>query len=214
MFKNAESTVFAARAARIAFGAYLIIGAILMTLAAIGVAGPSPWVVFVGSWIVAFVMSRVVRVAIGPREENPETWLLASLVVPGIGLSLMMPLLVHLPIAALLGGGDGFDTWVRMSIAVVGPTHLALAALVTVRAIGLVRGSTATLTPAVIYLACVVVSLASSAELLFIPTILVAVTGLAILPVLKHMATIVWFERGSVVEVPRAIALNAARSAA
>ncbi|HEY5935830.1 MAG TPA: hypothetical protein VIU61_14375 [Kofleriaceae bacterium] len=205
MFKP-ESTVFAERAGRIAFGAYLIAGAALTLLSLAG-AGPAPWTVFVGSWAVAFAMNHVVRKTVGPREDKPDTWLLASLVVPGIGLALMLPLLVHLPIALLLGGFDGFDAWARMSVEVVGPTHVVLAILVTVRAVGLVRGWTSTPSPGVVYAACVAVSLAGSAALLFIPTIIVALTGLAVLPVLKHMGTLVWFERGSL-DVPRAVALS------
>jgi len=207
MFKP-ESTVVAARAARIAFGASLLAGAALF-LGALATSGPPPWMVFVGTWLVAFGASHVVRKAVGPREAKPDRWLLASLVVPGIGLALMMPLLVHLPIAALLGGGEGFDAWARLSVAVVGPTHLVLAAFATVRAIGLVRGAGWTPTPGVIYAACVAVSLAGSMELLFLPTVIVALTGLTIVPVLKHMGTIVWFERGAL-DVPRAVALSPA----
>lgn len=165
--------------------------------------------VMVCSWLAAFGMDHAVRKLVGPRRAGADTWLLASLVVPGIGIALMMPLLVHLPFAVALGGADAFDSWAGLSITIVGPAHLALALLVSLRAIGLVRASF-TPTPGHIYILVVAVSFVASAEFLFIPPILVAITGLTIVPLVHHMEVIANAERAILPTVPRAIALVSA----
>jgi hypothetical protein len=209
MFRT-ESNVFAARVGRIAFGAYLTAGAILLLLdlADGRRGGTHAFELVVGSWLVALGMGYFVRKLVGARSAPRDAWLLTSLVLPGIGISLMMPLLVHLPIVAVLAGVSGFESWARTSFAIVGPSHLVLAALVVMRSYGLVRGSGFTPSIGHIYLGAVAVSLPNGAELLFIPTIIVALTGLTIVPLLRHMAEVVETERAVLpADPPRAVAL-------
>ncbi|MEJ7597095.1 MAG: hypothetical protein WKG01_04225 [Kofleriaceae bacterium] len=206
MFRS-ERTVMAARVQRIAFGVVLIAGAGVLfdRLISLRAGEIHAWAVLPGAWAAAFFAGALARRFAPTRVRDPERWLLASLVLPGVGISMMLPLLVHLPFALVLGGRHGFDSWAQYSLEITGTAHGALALLVVARATGLVRGTGFTPTPHKIYLVVVIVACIPYIVLFAIPPLLVALTGIAIVPLLRHMAVIVEAERAVLTAVPTAI---------
>jgi hypothetical protein len=200
-----DADVMAARVGRIVFGVVL-----LLTLQAIAVlyivAGPLDhrggvhvWHLLVGGWVVGFgarLLARIVafRVLARGTRRAGDRLLWASLVVPMVGLSFLMPLSLHMPFALLGGDGRTFDAWVAASALITGHAHVALAILCTRRATALVDGLPAR-SPVSIAFLTVAVSAFPSILLYGIPPILVAITGIPMLPVIEHMETIVRQER-------------------
>src|SRR5689334_7689657 len=124
MFENdpTRAGIPSARVARIVFGGILIAGAVLLYPASRhGLAA----IVMPITWMVAGLVAIE----------------FAALVVPSVGVVLMLPLLLHMPWAVFMANSlDGFDTWVKLSLVIVGPTHLVAAALVGLRAFQLTTG--------------------------------------------------------------------------
>jgi len=208
----AHDQVIAQRTGRVAFGVALLVGVAVLGERAASGRTLHAGIILPISWATAFAAyAGAKRVARRPGVHPDASRLAASLVVPGIGISLTLPLLLHLPIAMLVTGPHRFDDWVRLSCCAMGPTHLALAILVTVRGIQLTTHGRA-LTPTRIYWLTVAASCVPWVVFLGIPPLMVAVTGLPFIPLLRHMATIVDRERGEIgaaSTLPRAIALGA-----
>src|SRR5690349_11715443 len=76
----------------------------------------------------------VVRLIVWLVDPAPrgDALLAASLAIPAAGLALMLPLSLHM----IVMKGD-FDSWVRMSVTVVGLAHVVFAVLFAARAVGL-----------------------------------------------------------------------------
>ena len=193
--------VYGRRLARVGFGAVLVVGVVVL-VARIGppeLARPfvnrSPVTPHVASllavaWAAAFVVYALVRRFAPRRPCAPRQLLGASLVVPGLGIALLLPLTLHLAVALAFGGaGDGFDQWALLSRDLTAPAHVAFAVLVTRRALCLARGERAP-SPGRIFAIVVIVASVPWA-MLVLPPVLVAVTGAPLVPLLAAMEPLV-----------------------
>ncbi len=204
--------VVARRAARVGFGATLIAGAAAMVGATLDDTGVldlpmAHWFAIV--WAAAVAVGAVAWLVARrwPRVE-PDSLAVVGLTVPAIGLALMAPLTLQLPIVLWVSGVSDFDDWVQLSVAITGVAHLALALLSAVRAHQLARDTTP-MAVSTIFAAVVVVSMIPFIVLYLIPPILVAITGAAYLPLLYAPAWIARRERALLSTTPplaRAIA--------
>ncbi len=210
MFRNLEvDAVIARRMARIAFGGVLMAGALILIHQALSGAVSRAGLTLVITWAAAFAAYAVTRQLVlrsGPRSADSLE--AASLVVPGIGIAFTLPLLMHLPFAMLLGAGTkGFDDWVAISAIIVGPTHVALAALIALRGWQLATDRK-TISRARVYWLAVLVSCVPGLAYLAIPPAIVMLTGLPFITLLGYMDTLVARERaelGAEATAPRAI---------
>lgn len=166
------------RAARIAFGITLLAGASVLAHQLVTTREPQAVLVLLGSWAAAFTAYAVCGL-LGSRRPLAHAGELAvpGLVLPSIGVALLLPLTLHVPVAfAVTGELDWFDEWAQLSGFITGPTHLVLATLVAYRARQLATGAKA-ITTGVIFWACLGVSCVPFAFLYLIPPVLVAITG-------------------------------------
>ncbi len=198
------------RVGRIAFGVVLLAGTAILAHRIVTLDQPRCARVILATWPAAFV-AYLIAGRLGSRRPLDHAGELAivSLVVPSLGAALLLPLTLHLPVAALVSrSGRGFDDWALVSLIITGPTHLVLAALVSERARHLAIGVTP-LSPLKIYGICVAVSCLPFA-LLVLPPFLVMMTGI---PLLGPM---IWMERlaardhvqAAAEALPRAIAVR------
>lgn len=193
--------VLARRTGRIAFGVGFLVGPALIVLlhvaGVVEVKHVAPFLLtgWFGALLARIVVTAVARswLADGDGRTGDEL-LTASLVVPGVVLAFLGPLSLHAPIAFALGGHEGLDGWTAMGFMVVGFAHLTLAALVVLRAWRLVEGEHA-MSPTRIYCWVVGAACVPGALAFGIPPIITAFTGVAALPLLKHMQSIVDEER-------------------
>lgn len=209
-----DVAILADRARRLAFGSALVVGAGGLVLRTLLVASqgpssaPAAWQIVTGAWLVACLgyigASPIARriLAATRRRRADDDWLAASLVVPAVGLSLLLPLSLHMPFALLLGGARGFEAWAGMSVFIVGHAHVVLAVLTARRALALVREDTPR-SPGSIYLITVIAAAIPFGVFYAIPPILVAVTGVPILALLHVMESIVARERVLLSDLPR-----------
>jgi len=154
-------------------------------------------IVGVASWLVA---SRV-RCHVTPRTLFAE-----SLMVPGIGIALMLPITLHMPFVIALGGSDVFDFWVGASVLLTGFAHIVFAVACACRGYRLAVNQPAW-SPRAVYALTVVTSCFPFIVLFAIPPALVAVTALPFIPLLARMETLANREReelGNAEELPRA----------
>jgi len=206
-----NSSLYGRRAGRIAFGTVLFAGtAVLVQRLVHG--GPllgqaHAWQIIAATWIAAAVVGKIVAVASSGSARDPQGMFKASVVVPSIGIALLLPLTLQMPFLLGDGGAAEFDGWAKVSLPIAGATHLVFAALVALRASRLVEGGVArVITPGQIYVIVIAVSCIPFALLYMIPPVIVALTGLPILPLLYAMKNLVERERAAVPELPRAIA--------
>jgi hypothetical protein len=202
MFETNLDTLGGRRAGRIAFGTVLIAGAL-----AILVRPHLPFYIsaaelMVGSWVCAFAAA----LALGQVPVRESGYMFkTSIVVPSIGIALMLPLLLHLPVVAAAAGTRSFDAWVDLSIIFVGPAHLAFALMAALRGARLTDGKPAQSVNS-LYVWVLIVSCIPFV-LFLIPPLLVGLTGAFILPVLFYQSRLVEQERHSMTNhLPRAIA--------
>jgi hypothetical protein len=204
------NTVLGRRIGRIGFGAVLLAGTALLVhrLTSPSIESAHAWIVVVGTWGVAIVTYLVAsRLGSLRRLRRPDELAKAGLVLPSVGVAVLMPITIHLPFVIFgEGGRSAFDEWAELSLAITGPTHIALAGLVLIRAFQLATSDRA-LSPWAIYLVCVVVSCIPYAFLFFIPPALVALTGLPMLALMKLLGHIADAERTEASELPHAIAM-------
>jgi hypothetical protein len=205
MFERDRNVEIASRrAGRIAFGLVLIAGAVLLVFNALHEVVIEPAVQVPLTWVCAFLVAGIVRLA--TRRPLPADRLRArfapSIVVPSIGIALMAPLSIHLPVVSYLFGVDAYRDWVEISILVTGLTHVVTATLVGLRAGQLVAGHSRPVGMAAVYLTGVGVSCVPFALLYMIPPAIVAVTGLALFPLLVYQRRIVEREQTIDVDLP------------
>lgn len=177
--------------------------------AAIPLAFTAAW--FLGAWR----LRRLARAAAGSSGdlftdlERLERWTVweragdavarlerKSFVLPLVALSLLLPLTLHLFVAAVLLSArvEEFNTWIVISLVLVGHAHAVLAVL-AVRHVTRVQRETASGWPVgggkrgmVALFWTVAASTVPGAVLLFVPPILVAVTGVVFVPLMFHWA--------------------------
>ena len=199
MFKT---TRFGRAIGRIVFGTVLIAGALVLVLRLAHARHPEAAEVLVTTWIVA-ILAWLVITPLVDIERPLGRLLKASFVLPTIGVALVLPLSLHMLVVLSGFGLEEFDGWAQWSLWIAGTSHIALAILAACRAAQLVDHEVA-LTPEKIFTSVIVVSCLPFALLFVIPPIIVGMTGLAFLPLLKHME--VWIAREQMPELPRAVA--------
>lgn len=201
------SDAMSRRAARTQLGVVLIAGAAVLWSRAIALdldrSDPPihAATIVVATWIVALLAAGLGSLA--GRRPGAAWGLAPSLYLPGVGLALVLPLTIHLPVVLLLGGN--FDLWCGLSAPITGIAHVALALLVASRACALADGRP-TRSPVSIYTIVLAISCVPFVVLWAIPPILVSLTGLPFLPILRAMETIAARDRTEPVELPAAYA--------
>jgi hypothetical protein len=194
--------VAARRMVRIAFGTVLIVGAAALVANDLRGQPVQPALLVPLTWAGAFIAGAWVRM-FGARPvpiEQARARLDASIVLPSIGIALMLPLTLHLPVVLALGGVADYAAWVKLSIVLTGLTHVVVATMVGIRGAQLAAGRQPFSITA-IYLTAIGVSCVPFALLLFIPPLIVAVTGLAYLPLLVYQRDLVERERAELPDV-------------
>lgn len=198
-------TLVAARAARVGFGAVLIVGAVVAAHGAWherDVLGYSIAAWFGVVWVAAFALGAVAwAIARLVPEGRADRLVEAGVVVPAIGLALMTPLTIHLPFALGIDDEAGFSTWVQVSIPITALAHFALAWLSARRVRKIVRGELAATVPAILG-NVIVVSMVPFVVLYLIPPLLVALTGFAYLPILYLQGAIAEREHARLAALP------------
>jgi hypothetical protein len=227
------SDVMARRIGRIVFGAMLFVGVAYLIVALYSGGFGRRWThhgsgglhdfrqrfdaaEIIGlTWLTAILAGLVAwRVALRRTfVADPEALFARSLMIPAAGISLILPLTLHLPVVLVLADHASFDTWVAVSMCITGLAHLVLAATSAARGYQLVAGKRAW-TPRGIYAATVVTSCLPFIILYAIPPILVAITALPFLPLLRAMERIVVRERAELADAPRLLPRAVARPAA
>jgi hypothetical protein len=198
------------RVGRIAAGAVLIAGAGVLVHRLVDGAEPrSQWVI-PAVWAAAIV-AYLVAGWIGSRRtlDHADELAVPGLVVPSVGAALLLPLTLHLAVAAAIAYPlREFDGWVLISVVFTGPTHLVLALLVGQRARQLATGVPA-LSPAKIYGICVGVSCLPFA-ILVLPPLVVGLTGLPMAALMAWMGPLAARDRLHAMReaVPRATAVQ------
>ncbi len=197
--------VVARRGARTGFGIVLVIGAIVMFTEDRSAAA----LTMVLTWLAAFTTYGLLsRCHVNPARCEPDTLLRASLVWPTLGVLLMLPLLVHLPIALLVGGVDSYGAWVTLSYPFTATTTCVAALLGTIRALELADGRTprGVLTPAAIYGLSLGLGLIPYGVFI-LPPIVIALTGWPFIALFAYQEKLVERERTMpLAELPAAIA--------
>lgn len=213
------ANVLGRRAGRIAFGLVLVVG--MASIAYEAIHGRGIWSSFGGpfsdnafahplhagrimavTWaaaVAAYAITRLVVWWVAPAPRG-DALLRASLVVPAVGLALALPLGLH-ALWFLITGGE-LDGWVRMSVAVVGLSHLVFALTFGMHAAQLARG-TPRMTIGGIFLWSTCASIIPWG-LFVLPEILTAITGLFVLPVLHIFDALAERDRDALPSLPRA----------
>ncbi len=227
-----DSTL-ARRAGRIAFGVVLALGMLVLAVFAIRCGFRTmpihAWQLLLGTWLAAFGAAALVRtltdVAAPPRPTalDEDRHRVAAFVVPAVGLALIAPLTVHLLVVVLLQldhamtwhalrrALERFDDWAVLSLALTGPAHATFALLVGRRATQLARDQIPTSVEA-IYVASTIAACVPGIVVL-LPPVIVALTGLPLLPFLHGMRRVAERDRDPRRALPAAIA-RPARTAA
>ena len=204
----------AERAGRTAFGLVMIAGAAVLTWQGVDLHKPYPrvhaWEILTGAWVGAFVAYLIVTAA-ARRIAIRRSLRVPGLVVPTIGIALLVPLTLHMPVALMIGGIEGFDVWCCVCITLIGITNLLFAAFAAMRAYRLVTDHAAQ-SPWKIYNLTVFIACVPFVLLFALPPLVVAATGLPIVPMLYGMEKIAAADR--VPELAFAIARRPRHAAA
>jgi hypothetical protein len=195
--------VTARRHARIWSGGVLLVGALVLYV----FAPVSPGVIIGTTWLTAMAAYGTAR-RFAPAVA-PHTLAAASVVVPTLGMLALLPLTIHFGFFAAAGDTRGFEFWVWLSAAFTAITTITTGILIGLRGNRLANGIplSRTLRPWGIYL--IGVGAGCIPGIVFIvPTLLIAVTGLAIVPFIHAMETVLIRERAMLTdaEIPDAIA--------
>jgi hypothetical protein len=210
----AMSQIFARRIGRIVFGGVLIAGvAYLVAAACAGLSG-SPWILggrdlgaarIIGvTWLVAALASTIAR-RIASRMRwagGPDRLFAESMMAPAMGIALLLPITLHLPVVLLLSDAAAFDTWVVASMWITALPHAVFAFACAVRAYQLVADRTAW-SPNGVYVMTLVTSCVPFVVLYAVPPALVAVTALPFIPMMRAMERIVVRERAEAAAAPQ-----------
>jgi hypothetical protein len=209
-----STPIFARRAGRIAASLVLLVG-----VAALGVAAwqcahdrygyreatrlhalPVLGVTWATALIVAAAVHGAVRVL--RPAWRPGRLFVASWMLPAVALALLLPITLHALVALVCRASElGFDDWVHYSAIVTGIAHLVFASLCAVRVHRLLAARTA-MTPQRILLLTVATSCVPFVLLLGIPPLLVALTGLPLLPLLRRIEPWIDRERDELAAMP------------
>jgi len=213
------SQIFARQVGRIAFGVVLLAGvAWLATDAWSGTFGAFrlprldaarivglTWLAAIAAGLAAWGIAARVR-----GSRGSEALFARSIVIPTLGIALLLPITLHLPVVLLVADAGAFDFWVVASLWITGLAHLVFAATCALRGYRLVTGKPA-MSPARIYVTTLVTSCVPFVVLWAIPPVLVAITALPFVPMLHAMERRITRERLELETVsqalPRAVAL-------
>ncbi|MFT3700705.1 MAG: hypothetical protein QM831_46600 [Kofleriaceae bacterium] len=185
------------RAARIVFGLVLIASTLWISAraiedssrendAAIAHAILTAWGVAFGAALASYALLKVWRVRF-------RIGLAPSLVVPSIGVILLLPITVHLIYFASTHRTDSFADWVKESVFLVGFAHVVCAGATAYRANTLARGDEG-MASWTIYASTVA---AANVPFPLIPSVIVAITGVFVVPVIWGLAPLARWERRS-----------------
>jgi hypothetical protein len=215
MFKNSPlhgHEVAARRFARCWFGIVLLVGSAALVMSAITGNGKCLPVVL-ATWPTAFAVAALARkAAMISQSSRVMAFTLGvhadlCLALPWLGIALLLPLSLHAVFVLpwFQWQHHAFDEYCQAMMLCMGPTHLVLAILGYRRAQRLVNCQTARSAESVywwtVFTSCIpfIVALA-------IPPLLVALTGIPIILILRHMEVIVDRERQAAALLPTAIA--------
>jgi hypothetical protein len=185
-------------------------------------------------WLAAIAAGAAARWITAWRSGGPgsDARFAASLIVPTVGIALLLPITLHLPIVTLLTSYN-FDLWARINLWLTWHAHLVFACLAALRAYRLAAGRPA-ITPRAIYAATVLASClpvvflaprqvagwildqVPHLHLAVIPPVIVAVTTLLCVPALRAMQRLADRERAEIAaarKLPHAIAVLPRRGA-
>jgi hypothetical protein len=209
--------LIARRLGRIGFGAALCIGAIALVERAFSTGGTQTagdgdlLSIAAAIWLVAVLIAVAVRTlsAYGiarriARDAEPRRLFAASLIVPTVGIALLLPITLQLPIVLAVHGTGALRDWIRLAAVITGPAHAVFAVLCALRAAALAAGRPA-IPPGSIYISTVLTSCLPFILLLGIPPLLVALTGIPFIPMLRGMATLADRERRQIENLPHAL---------
>jgi hypothetical protein len=205
-----SSSIFARRAGRIVASFVLIAGLVAIVASALS-AHDRPGAELhcaelIGfTWLAALILGAATHglVILLRPTWRPETALAESVLMPAAALALLLPLTLHLLVAlATRGAGADFDGWVRASLIITGMAHLVFAGLCMLRAHRLLRGAPA-ISPLAIFASVVATSCVPFVVLFGVPPVLVALTGLPMLPLLHAMARWIERERAELAAMPQ-----------
>jgi hypothetical protein len=209
---------------RTTFGCVLLGGVVYLVVAACAGLRGTPWLLgatdfhaarIIGlTWVVAAVAGSIARRLAGRRRfgadpssrfaTHPDRLFAQSLIVPTVGMALLLPLTLHMPVVLVFGDSSAFDTWVITSMWITGLAHVVFAIMSALRAYELVIGER-TWSPVSIYLATVITSCVPFVVLYAIPPAIVAITGLPFIPMLRAMGRIVERERAELAATPHGL---------
>jgi len=201
--RPADRRLFSSRLARSAFGLALVVTGFGLAVDAAAGFPLDATAMIAGGWLCAVSLAGAVFVAsfawtqmfeIGRLDDR---YLAASLALPVAGLALTLPLTLHAAVFA--SDTHGFDSWVAMSLVIVGHCHVALAVMGAWRMVRLTRGENA-MPPWAIYGIVVGLAMVPGALFLMIPPLLVAFTGLAFVFILWAPSRIIAKERAVLAE--------------
>ena len=204
-FNNEPTERYARAIGRLAFGAVMLAGVAVLLQRLVELRDVQTNKVIATTWIVAVFCGFVFRhvaVVFADRKSLDRIFVL-SYAVPTLGVALLLPLSLHLIVALAIGHVGDFDTWTRMSIWFAGPAHLAFAFLATRRAVRIAQGKPAQGARDVFVETVMIASLPYA--LLVVPPLIVAATGIPIIPLLDRMRPLIERERSSAAPLPVAV---------
>lgn len=182
-------------------GAGLLVGEVIaMDLSGLGQRYPLAYLVL-GTWIAAGVVGAGTYAAV----RYDRTWRAMVLgpvgpfAVFSVGAALLAPITIHLFVMTLTGSEPrAFTEWAGVALPITSLAHITFATMVGWRAVRLARGRTDAPTVGSIFRTTVVVSAIPFGLLLFLPPVLVALTGLPLLPLLYGMEKYATLDRGGI----------------
>ena len=202
--------LIARRLGRIVFGGLLLAGAAYLVVALLARQGcwhHSPSLhaaqILPVTWLAALAGGALVRaIALRvPLRLAPDAWFVESAMAPAVGVALLLPLTLHMPIALLAGGSGAFDQWVVMSAVITGLAHVVFALMVARRAYQLALGRPAWSARRIV-LMTTLISCVPFVLLMMIPPLLVLITALACVPLLRAMEPLIERERLEIAAAP------------
>jgi NO-binding membrane sensor protein with MHYT domain len=175
-----ESTPFANhRAGRIAFGSVLIAGAGILAAHSLAYLGDDDvlpaWTIIVVTWIAAIAAHGLALLL--PVSAEPDRLRMTSLVVPAVGVALILPLTIQMPVIEALGGTKWFNSWCGIAAIITAAAHAAFAMLLVERVRAVATGRPTRSLSSVLAIG----TLCGGVPGLVLPAALVLVTGLPIL---------------------------------
>jgi hypothetical protein len=207
-------SIFARRAGRIAASLVLLVGVGMLVVAAWQGHGDRygyreasrlhALPILGVTWATALIVAAVAHgtVLLLRPSWRPDQLFVSSLMLPTVALALVLPITLHALVAIAYGGRAGdFDGWVWWSVIVSGLAHLVFAWLSAVRVHRLVTDRPP-MTPRRIFALTVATSCVPFVLLFGIPPIIVAITGVPLLPLLHRMARWIARERAELAAMP------------